>query len=164
MSLCITQPMPFSPLCFDHLVLAPHSANREACSRNTPMRSFYEKYVAHTSCQSCHSRLVPPSGVSEACAATLEKYRPLSTDDASRASPELTLCDSGLALRTTLQLCHFPNLRRTRLCYMKLLEILVALFQLRMVSSKILVALFRQRSTCELCQRCTVSWRLLAEV
>ena len=32
MSMCITQPMLFSPLCFGHLVLAPLSAYREACS------------------------------------------------------------------------------------------------------------------------------------
>ena len=108
------------------------------------------------------------SGVSEACAATLEKYRPLSTDDASRASPELTLCDSELALRTTPQLCLFSEfeedetvLREARGNFSCSPS---AEKHMRMVSSKIFVALFRQRNTCEMCQRWTVSWRLLAEV
>ena len=68
--------------------------------------------------------------------------------------------------KTPSHILSFFRVKRTRLCYVKLLKILVALPHQRNTCAwyplKILAALVRQRNTCELCQRWTVSWRQLA--
>ena len=50
-----------------------------------------KEYVALTGCQSCHSRLVPLSGLSEDAHPRLRSTGPSARAIASRASPALTL-------------------------------------------------------------------------
>ena len=82
MCLCITQPILFSPLCFDNLVLAPHSAYRKACSKKTRQNAAVLK--EHVALELSVSPLAfwPLSGVSVDCASTFgsvcEKYGSLS--------------------------------------------------------------------------------------
>ena len=94
-----------SALCLEYLVSGSPTLpiERHVHGKLHQRGRCVEKYVALTSCQSCHSRLVPLSGVSEDCASTFEKYGSLSTGDrkrvASIASPALTLKPHDLHFR-----------------------------------------------------------------
>merc|ERR1712012_1237169 len=67
-----------------------------------------KEYVALTGCQSCHSRLVPLSGVSADCASTLEsvcgKFGSLSTGACQSCFSSIDAVNLVRAVRTTPQL------------------------------------------------------------
>ena len=98
----------FSPLCFDHLVSGYVHGNHANDA------AVLKEYVARTDCQSCHSRLVPLSGVSVDCASTLEsvcgKSGSLSTGACQSCFSSINAVNFGTCSSDdTLAWCDHPD-------------------------------------------------------